>query len=248
MSRIPRPARPRAGRGVYLIASAILLAVAVAPFALAAGEGDDALLGVRNPKGSGELRSETEIIAQNGSYGTRQSNKQEGNGGGAIYGCRSAVDNEACVKGQNIRTGRAFEFQTGGNLAGTIATKGGDDAKPFTTNATGVATGLNADEVDGQDATDIVASAAAQNRFAAVSATGTLTAQRGATAASKTATGTYSVTFAADVSKCALTATAQALAAGAVSVSPSSATIVNVQTRDPAGVATDEPFHLLATC
>ena len=41
------------------------------------------------------------------------------------------------------------------------AGKTADDAKPFTTNATGVATGLNADRVDGMHAADIVKAAQA---------------------------------------------------------------------------------------
>ena len=54
---------------------------------------------------------------------------------------------------------------------------------PFTTSATGVATGLNADKVDGKDAATISADA---NRFATVSGAGALGNQRGATAATRT--------------------------------------------------------------
>lgn len=43
-----------------------------------------------------------------------------------------------------------------GELAGRIEVGGGGDgAKPFTTNATGVATGLNADRVDGLEAAEL---------------------------------------------------------------------------------------------
>ena len=59
----------------------------------------------------------------------------------------------------------AFELNaTGGATAGTItAGTGGDSKKPFTTNATGVATGLNADRVDGQSASEIVSTARAKD-------------------------------------------------------------------------------------
>ena len=50
--------------------------------------------------------------------------------------------------------GRAFEFETDGDEAGRIETKS-DTGRPFTTNATGVATGLNADRVDGLHAAKI---------------------------------------------------------------------------------------------
>ena len=50
-----------------------------------------------------------------------------------------------------------------------------------------MATGLNADKVDGKDATDL------QAKFATVSDGGTLADQRGATAAARSAAGVYSV-------------------------------------------------------
>ena len=58
------------------------------------------LLGKRNPSNNPSLAlsTETEIIANNSTYGTRQSNKKDGDGGGAIYGCRSSLGNEPCVR------------------------------------------------------------------------------------------------------------------------------------------------------
>jgi hypothetical protein len=50
--------------------------------------------------------------------------------------------------------GRAFEFAFGGPVGGLI--ERGDGAAPFVTNATGVATGLNADRVDGREGTDLL--------------------------------------------------------------------------------------------
>lgn len=150
MRRIPRPSP------ATVIAS-IALIVAIGGTAYATGEGSPVLGGARNPGNntSNAYKKETQIIANVNSYGTRQSNKSN-NGGGAIYGCRSATGGSAagqepCVRGSNLSTGSAFEFATTGSVGGLITT-GSTGGAPFTTNATGVATGLNADRVDGQDA------------------------------------------------------------------------------------------------
>ena len=111
--------------------------------------------GARNPSSDARraYTKETEIIANVSTYGTRQSNKSN-NGGGAVYGCRSAAGgtpkgNEPCVRASNLADGRAFEFNAnGGTEVGAIT--GPATAAPFTTTATGVATGLNADKVDGK--------------------------------------------------------------------------------------------------
>jgi hypothetical protein len=148
-----RPGRRRIARGSsqgrYVLGSALVLALLVSPFAVAT-TGDVLREGKRNPS-RGSAHRETEIIAANDTYGTRQSNVQNGNGGGAIYGCRSKTGREPCVRGNNLNTGRAFEFETNGTEGGRIEadTPG---ARPFSTNATGVATGLNGDKVDGLDA------------------------------------------------------------------------------------------------
>jgi hypothetical protein len=160
MRRIPRPSP------ATVIAS-IALIVAVGGTAYATGEGKPLLGGARNP-GSDTTKSltkETQIIANVSKYGTRQSNKSS-SGGGAIYGCRSgaggtAANNEPCIRANNLSNGLAFEFvATGGDTAGLIQTKDAN-GKPFTTNATGVATGLNADRVDSLDAEQIVTNARA---------------------------------------------------------------------------------------
>jgi hypothetical protein len=148
------------------------LAIVGAPVAMsvATGEGSPLRGGARNPSAdqSKSLTKETEIIANTSTYGTRQSNKSD-NGGGVVYGCRSkaggtAANNEPCVRANNLNTGLAFEFNaTNGALGGTFTVgAGGDTRKPFTTNATGVATGLNADRVDGASASDIVTTSRAK--------------------------------------------------------------------------------------
>lgn len=246
------------GNGKYLLASSIVLALCVSPFALAAGEGKPILGGKRNPSSDASiaLKSETQIIAANDTYGTRQSNK--GNGGGAIYGCRAATGAEPCIRSNNLEKGRAFEFSTGGGEAGRIEAVGGDNAKPFTTNATGVADGLNADRVDGKNASDIVADAQNLTKFAAVSATGNLDGGRGAASATRTSEGNYSVTFSDDISKCAYSATQTHFndnnGATAVELQSDNKTL-KVRTRNGGGPdgngptnPADQPFHLVVNC
>src|SRR3954463_5572870 len=195
--------------GRAAVATALILAIGVPATALGFGEGRDLLLGKRNPSRAG-LSSETQIIADNTTYGTRQSNLRSGDGGGAIDGCRSAPGHEPCIRANNLTTGRAFEFATRGNEGGRIET-GNTAGAPFTTNATGVATGLNADRVDGKEAADFAAASdvttlSSSLLDAQVAADGTLsTNSRGATVAVKGAGNTYTVTFNRDVSKCSYT-------------------------------------------
>jgi hypothetical protein len=256
---------------IYLLASAIILAICIAPFALAASGTNGRTLrgGARSPSDNPRqvFTKETEIIANTSTYGTRQSNKST-NGGGAIYGCRSgeggsAKGNEPCVRAINLEKGRAFEFVSDGAEVGRIESSN-SKAAPFTTNATGVATGLNADQVDGKSASDIVtdattaANTAAQalNQFAIVDATGKLVSGRGAASATRVSDGNYQVKLTADVSKCAYTATETTIVdAGAVGVQPVDATTLNVRTRKGGGTdgtgpsdPADRPFHLLVTC
>jgi hypothetical protein len=252
---------PGGGHGPWIVISAVLVAMVATPFAIAAGEGRPLLGGARNP-GNNETREynrETEIIANNGTYGTRQSNKSN-NGGGAIYGCRSgaggtAANNEPCVRASNLARGRAFEFASGGAEVGRIEA-GSSGARPFTTNAQAVATGLNADRVDSKSADEIrdeaIAGAVAQNRFALVNETGGLGANRGATGATNPAgLGTYTVTFADDISRCAIAATASTNVedTGAVTAAVAADNrTVEVLTREGGGTAADKPFHLTVTC
>ena len=244
--------------GKYLLAGAVVMSVLVAaPLAMGAGEGRPLDGGARNPSDDARQNytRETEIIANVATYGTRQSNKSA-TGGGAIYGCRAAATSaRTCVRASNLAGGQAFSFSTtGGNQVGRIES-GNKAAAPFTTNATGVATGLNADQVDGKSASDITNDAvAASNLFARVGGTaGTLGANRGATAAGRSAIGVYPVTFGRDISSCAWNATA----ATGTGNTPVTATIeavagnagaVRVRTFDAADAAVDSDFHLTVTC
>jgi hypothetical protein len=244
-----RSRTPFRGNGPWILVAAIVVAMLVTPFAFAAGEGRPLRGGARNPSSNESLAytRETQIIANNSSYGTRQSNKST-RGGGAIYGCRARTGTNACLRASNLSNGRAFSFATNsGTEVGRI--DGPTTAAPFTTSATGVATGLNADKLDGKDAATISADA---NRFATVSGAGALGNQRGATSAARTAAGTYSVVFSDDISKCALGATVNSTTvAGLATAVLANATTVTVVTRDIAaapGTPADEPFHLTVTC
>jgi hypothetical protein len=228
----------------YILIGGLVLAIGVPSVAVGFGEGRSLLLGKRNPSPSGSkaLTKETEIIASNGTYGTRQSNKKDGDGGGAIYGCRSNTGAEPCIRANNLKGGRAFEFVTVGKEGGRIET--GDTAgAPFTTNATGVATGLNADKVDGKEAADFAA--AGDFLSARVTAAGTLAGGRGATAAAiETGPDTYRVTFGRDVSNCTYTATPQGDA--------SNQTLAVQAGSNPQNVRVDAdaptPFQLIVVC
>jgi hypothetical protein len=244
-----RSRMPFRGHGPWIVVAAVLVALLVTPFALAAGENRPVRGGARNPSPNASLSytRETQIIASNSTYGTRQSNKST-TGGGAIYGCRARTGTKSCLRASNLSNGRAFSFSTNsGTEVGRI--DGPATAAPFTTSATGVATGLNADKVDGKDAATISSDA---NRFATVTAGGALGAQRGATAASNPSAGNYSVVFAEDISKCALgaTVTSNTVAGIATAVLGGDNKTVTVVTRDAATPATpaSEPFHLTVTC
>lgn len=240
-----------AGPGKWAAVTALVLVLGGSSLALASGEGDPLRIGVRNPHG-GSATHETEIAARvpNG-YGTRQSNFNQGSGGGAIYGCRAITGTQPCVRANNLSTGHAFEFRTAGSEGGSI-TVNGKDAKPFTTNAHGVATGLNADQVDGQGAGDILASAQALNMFAAIDGqTATLTGKRGASSMTRVGMnpGRYQVTFASDVSKCAYSATETTTTDfGAAAVRFVSPSVLEVATHNAAGAAADRDVHLTVIC
>jgi hypothetical protein len=245
--------------GRYVVASALVLALFVAPIASGSGEGKPINGGERNPSSNKSLayKRETGILTSNSTYGTRQSNKRKGDGGGAIYGCRSAPGNEPCLRGNNLADGRAFEFQaTDGKEGGFIEVGSGNpntNAVPFNTNAAGRVANLNADRVDDLNADDIVARAKAL--WAVVNAGGGLTRNSGATASGHVAAGEYEVAFGRDVSGCAYAATigsgdATEAPSGEISASQraGNANAVSVVTRDSAGTKADRPFHLTVNC
>jgi hypothetical protein len=136
------------GRGRYLVASSVVLGMLVAPLAVQASHqtGQPITTGKRT-----YVNKETGVIANNAGYSLRFSNKKEGEGGGLVSGCRAAAGKEACIYADNLRDGQAFLFRVRrGSVGGRIEVFG-QNAKPFTTNATAVADGLNADRVDSRN-------------------------------------------------------------------------------------------------
>jgi len=261
----------RAPRSRSVVAATGLLVICIAPFA-SARTGGPLREGVRN----GTTTSETQVISNIGSatgptggYSTRQSNLSP-SGGGAVYGCRSQAGGSAatprpqnpCVRANNLNTGYAFEFNASdGPVVGLISAGiGGDAKKPFVTNATGVATGLNADRLDGKEADDITKDAVTATRalhpFAQIDDSGTASETRGVATngiGGAGASGEQSITFAGDLSKCALQGTVTGTSPGMISVSPTVAadkttTTVAVRTFNAAGTLTDRGFHLSANC
>jgi hypothetical protein len=227
-----------------ILICALVLAVGIPAVALGAGEGRSLIAGKRNPTSS-ELTRETQIISRNGGYSTRQSNL--GAGGGAIYGCRADAGNEEpCVRANNLSTGRAFEFETGGKEAGQIQVKDAAGV-PFTTNATGKVANLNADKLDDKDSTDFAATG--DLLYAAVSDAGVLGGNKGATAAARAGDET-TVTFSRDVSKCSFTASANGAAPEALAVRSAGTTAPaanQVIVTDAAG-GTNPAIHLQVIC
>jgi len=240
--------------GRAAVICSLILAIGIPSVAVGFGEGRSLLLGKRNPSSNANLAlsAETEIIADTATYGTRQSNKRDGDGGGAIYGCRSNLGNEPCIRANNLKGGHAFQFSTVGREGGRIEV-GNAAGAPFTTNATGVATGLNADKVDGREAADfaLAADVAANFLFARVTDPGggdlTVTG-RGATAATQSGEN-YTVTFNKDVSACSFTATASGATAQPLAVGGAgNNTQVNVSIDTGAGTQPDTSFQLQVIC
>jgi hypothetical protein len=242
----------RSARVTALVAGASVAGLIAASLALGSGSGGALRGGTRNPASGLNYTGETEIIASNSSFGTRQSNK--GSGGGAIYGCRSASGGNACIEANNLNSGNAFEFIASGKVGGSIILSNKTGA-PLTTNATGVATGFNANFLEGKQAKDFVpatqASSFAQTSqllFAVVTQTGTLGANRGATGASQTGEKTYTVTFNTAISKCSLTASpvGAALTTGSIGVAVSTGNANVAEITAPSALALG--FNLQVIC
>jgi hypothetical protein len=246
----------------WIAGSALILALFVAPLAMAAGEGKPMNGGKRNPSNNtaAEYTKETQIIADidqgkgglaagTGGYSTRQSNKSD-SGGGAIYGCRAKAGKNGCLAAVNLADGAAFKFTADakatavGELLFGPSTNTTVDKPPFVTNGTGRVNNLNSDKVDGKDAADLVDKS--ELLFATVSAGGSLGNTRGAASASQTSgtPPTYSVSFGNDISKCAYTASPTSTAAGTVAVSTGSdnRSVVVTESGSASG------FHLQVTC
>lgn len=257
--RVFRPGWRRAA-----VLSGAVVAVAAAPLALATGGarlarfssaaagGQPVRGGVKNPRYGGYYGT-TQIWANNGSWGTRQSNL--GTGGSAIYGCRSPLGGSPCLDANNLRGGSAFSFITTGLTGGSILV-GNANGAPFTTNGHGVATGLNANFLQGKQASEFQLSnqpAANANQlggqapssyvntgqllFADVAPGPAIQSTRGATSVTQSGTA-YTVVFGTlNVSKCSYTASPQgaALTSGQLGVAASSTNASAVTVSAPSG-------------
>jgi hypothetical protein len=257
--------RPGWRRAAVLTGTA--LALVAAPVALAgsldAAGGQSVRGGVKNPSSGGYFQT-TQIWANNSSWGTRQSNL--GSGGSAIYGCRSVAGGLPCLDADNLKGGTAFTFITTGSTGGTILV-GNESAAPFTTNGHGEAKGLNANYLQGRQASEFqLASQPAANAnelggqpagsyvntgqllFADVGPGPVIQSTRGATTVGQLET-TYTVVFGTtNVSKCAYTASPQgaALTSGQLGVAASTTNTSAVVVSAPSGFSGG--FDLQVTC
>ncbi|MDA0168976.1 hypothetical protein OJ998_07755 [Solirubrobacter taibaiensis] len=248
--------------GRAAVVCSLILALGLPTVAMGFGEGRNLLLGKRNPSSNPglALNTETEIIADTTTYGTRQSNKKDGDGGSAIYGCRSNLGNEPCLRANNLKGGRSFEFVTIGKEGGRIEVGGDKTGPPLTTNATGVATGFNADKVDGKEAADFAP--ATSLTFAAVSDAGGAAVPTAAGPTTPTVTlatvsndSVYTVDFKRDVSKCSFTAAPVGSSSDitpGVAPTPGQANQVNINWGNngatPTPVPTRGSFHVQVIC
>ncbi|MEX2195318.1 MAG: hypothetical protein WD844_08530 [Thermoleophilaceae bacterium] len=102
-------------------------------------------------------RGETGLISSGDDYSLRLSNT--GEGGGAVYGCRAPdappAQDLACLYADNLRGGKAFLFRSRDGASAGHFDLGNPAGAPFTTNATGLVQNLNADKVDGLDASQL---------------------------------------------------------------------------------------------
>src|SRR4051812_46633010 len=124
------------GQGKYLVLSSLILAVLVAPFAVAA-DGDAVRAG-----GRPTFTRITRVLGDSTTYATQQSNLHQGDGGAARYGCRSTAANEMCLLSKNTGGGGPLRFPSGNSLPGGVIDvdppqgQRARDAKPLTNHAT----------------------------------------------------------------------------------------------------------------
>jgi len=200
---------------------------------------------IHNPPFSAYERT-TGIFARTNLWTVRIQNL----GGGALLaGCDTAVGHPACLEAANAAGGPAFVFSGAGGVGGEIHLAN-PDAAPLTTNAHGVASGFNANYLEGHTAAEFLpaggtaANAANAERLGGQPASSylqsgsllfaqvgsgkspALGANRGATAVTRSESQTavsYTVTFGtADLSSCSFTASpiGVPLAGGALGVEP----------------------------
>ncbi|HLI32233.1 MAG TPA: hypothetical protein VKU89_05785 [Solirubrobacteraceae bacterium] len=228
--------------------------------------------GIHNPPYSAYYRT-TGIFSNNGSWTTRTENN--GNGGAIIAGCHAPSGGLPCLDSDNLSGGLAFTFNTSGNVGGEILLTNPNGA-PFTTNAHGLARGLNANYLEGHHASEFMAANAVPANAANASSlggqpassyvtTGTLlfaavgagrspgiASTRGATAVNRSegASGvSYTVTFgSSEIASCSYTASPRgaALAGGALGAEPDAASKSSVIVNAPKEF--EGGFYLQVVC
>jgi hypothetical protein len=238
-----------------IVAAPVALAAGTSPHHLAhsATLADNTPLkgAIHNPAAGSYLRT-TGIFANFNSWTTRVQNV--GSGGAGTFGCKASSSGSACLASENNNGGLAFTFASTGSTAGKILLTNPNSA-PFTTNAHGEASGLNANFLQGKEAKEFqlakepAANANAlggkpaseylntgQALFADVSSEGKLLSTRGATAVTQSG-ATFTVTFGGSLSKCSLTAspTGTALASGQIGVEVSTANANQATVNAPGG-------------
>lgn len=271
--RLPRPLSATGGRAVALAGAVI--AIAAAPVALAAGSNPSAkaasasgkgtlIGGIHNPAGS-TFANTTGLFGTMKGWVARIQN--QGSGGGVTLLCKSSTGG-SCLESSNSSTGFAFDFRSGGTTGGEITLKSAADV-PFTTNAHGLASGLNANYLQGDEASafqlaskPIATATNAENLGGKPASSYVTTSQvlfatvngekientRGATSVSKSES-TYTVVFSSEVSKCSYTASpvGAALEKGQIGVGPTSGNADAVNVFLPTGY-TGGGFDLQVDC
>lgn len=243
-------------RKATAIAGAVI-AIAIAPVALAAGSHRSPKARIAGSHGRSSLRGEihnpphSSFSKTTGLFGNTKGwvtrTKNLGSGGSAQLLCGAPAAGSACLEASNSSTGFAFSFSSAGATGGTILLKNTAGA-PFTTNAHGVASGLNANYLEGKQAKEFLpANGTAvdsaklggqepshylnvgQVLFAVVSAEPKIESSRGAKSVTKKES-TYTVVFEGDVSKCSYTASprGEALSSGQIGVAPTSGNAAGV--------------------
>jgi hypothetical protein len=227
-----------------VILASVLMAMLITPFAVA-----------QSSSGSGR------ITKDDARYALLARNIRAGDGGAGAFACNSDVGagREPCLNMVNKGSGLAAAFRTRGLTGFRLQTSGSGEATPFLLdpNATKRVDHLNADEVDGQSASEI-----GRERFARVNVdgTGTPTLVRGngtitTSPVVRAGAGDYRVEFTADVNSCVYQATsadpANSFIVSANEVAGNTKQ-VQVTTRDGAGAdvgtPADAPFNLTVNC
>src|SRR5437763_1025780 len=158
----------RSSAGRYALASAVVLAVAVTPFAVAQ-----------------TTSGPQSFVGDSARYVLLARNTRTADGGAGAMACNSNTGNEPCLNMVNKGNGFAAAFRTRGLQGFRLQTSGSGTATPFVLdkNATGLVKFLNADTVDGKSADEI-----GREPWATVSVTGTtvtLGDHNGATSATR---------------------------------------------------------------